>query len=75
MLQPNINKTISLFIKKKRKEQKLTQSQLAELSFGSIKSKSRISEIESGKKDITLNTLSKILSSLNCDLKDLGEFN
>ena len=57
---------ISLFIKKYRKEKKITQEDLAKYSNVS---RIAISEFENGKTDIRLSTLLKILKVCSLSLK------
>lgn len=64
-----IYKVIGNFLKKKRKEKKLTQLQLAELA-GKI-DRSKISDIENGKEDFLFSTLLKLCEALDISITDI----
>jgi len=55
----------STFLKQKRQAMGLSQTQLAVRIYGDAKRKSYISDIETGRKDITMNTAGFILEALN----------
>jgi transcriptional regulator with XRE-family HTH domain len=57
-----------LKIKAMRKEQGVTQEQLAKKSHVD---RANLSRLESGKVNATTNTLSKIAAALDCEVKDL----
>lgn len=62
-------KMIGNFLKKKRKEKKLTQLQLAKLA-GKI-DRSKISDIENGKEDFLFSTLLKLCVALDISITDI----
>ncbi len=62
-----IKKAIGLRIKQLRSEQHITQEQL---SFDSNLSRSYIGDVETGRRNISAETLIKIIKALNTDLKD-----
>ena len=57
-------------LKERRKELKLSQKQVAELSVPPL-DRSKISDIENGKEDFTFSTLLKLCKALKIDVKDL----
>lgn len=64
-----IYKVIGNLLKKKRKEKKLTQLQLAKLA-GKI-DRSKISDIENGKEDFLFSTLLKLCVALDISITDI----
>ena len=68
VLVMDLNEKVRQFLIQKRKALGLSQEQFALLALG-IKSRSRISDIETGRKRIRFETLDLILSNLNCDIK------
>lgn len=55
------------FVKEKRMALGLTQQKFAEVVFGDPERKDWVSKIENGR-SITVDTLDRILSKLNCDI-------
>jgi transcriptional regulator with XRE-family HTH domain len=64
----DLNKIAREYIIARRNALGISQVELAEMVFGSKTAKGHLSLIESGKKDITLNTLEKILTKLNANI-------
>ncbi len=56
----------AVFIKEKRIAMGISQYKLSEMVFGNTNQRIRISQMESGKQEIGLKTMGKILSALNC---------
>jgi transcriptional regulator with XRE-family HTH domain len=63
-----LNKTVGIFIKEKREVMGLTQAELSLRCFGTKNQRYRISNIESNKNQITLESLGIILNELNCEI-------
>lgn len=69
MKEETLSNEVAEFIKNKRNALGLTQEALAELIYGDPKKKGYISEIESGKRKITVTTLGYFLTALNSWVK------
>lgn len=67
--QLTINEEAVIFIKEKREALGWTQARLAEEVFGSKEYRTFICKIEKGNRKITLETLWRILSVMNCSIE------
>lgn len=68
MPEETLSQKTAAFIKERRQVQGLSQWKLAEIVYGSSNMRSHISNIESGKKELTLKTLGHILKALDADI-------
>lgn len=65
-----LRQSIGLFLKNKRKEQKITLRELSLLIYGNIGSASNLGNVENGKVSTDINTLEKISLALGINLSE-----